>query len=98
MVLGMKSPIYEAAGYDTDLTDAEWELIEPLLYPAGARRGRGRRREAHAARALLDAIVRYLPSPADEAMTQAQRARWTPRVPRPSPSRPTASRVRTPHG
>lgn len=59
-ILGMKSPIYEAAGYDTDLSDAGWKLIEPLLYPAGARRGRGRRREAHAARASLDAIRHIL--------------------------------------
>jgi transposase len=55
----MKSPNYEAAGYDTDLTNAEWELIEPLFYPAGARRGRGRRRAAHAARASPGAI-RYI--------------------------------------
>jgi hypothetical protein len=34
-ILGMKSPNYEAAGYDTGLADAEWEFIEPLLYPAG---------------------------------------------------------------
>jgi hypothetical protein len=55
----MKCPNHEAAGYDTDLTNAEWELIEPLFYPAGARRGRGRRREAHAARASPGAI-RYI--------------------------------------
>jgi putative transposase len=55
----MKTPRYEPAGYDTDLNDAEWELIEPFLYPAGAKRGRGRRREPHAARASLDAI-RYV--------------------------------------
>lgn len=58
-VLGMKHSTYEAAGYDTDLKDAEWELIEPLLYRAGARRGRGRQRSPHAARASLDAI-RYI--------------------------------------
>ena len=51
----MKSPNYEAAGYDTDLTNAERELIEPLFYPAGPRRGR----ESHAASASLDAI-RYI--------------------------------------
>jgi putative transposase len=55
----MNHSTYEAAGYDTDLNDAEWDLIEPLLYPAGAKRGRGRQREAHAARAAFDAI-RYL--------------------------------------
>ncbi len=55
----MKTPSYEPAGYDTDLTDAEWALVEPFLFPAGAKRGRGRRREPHAARACLDAI-RYL--------------------------------------
>lgn len=55
----MKPPSYRPAGYDTDLTDAEWALVEPFLFPAGARRGRGRRREPHAARAAMDAI-RYL--------------------------------------
>lgn len=56
----MKNPSYEPAGYDTDLTDAEWALIEPFLFPAGAKRGRGRRREPHAARAAMDAIRHLL--------------------------------------
>lgn len=55
----MKPPTFEPAGYDTDLTDAEWELIEPFLFPPGAKRGRGRRREPHAARACFDA-ARYV--------------------------------------
>lgn len=58
-VFGMETKTYRAAGYDTNLNDAEWELIEPLLYPTGGKRGRGRRRETHSARASLDAI-RYI--------------------------------------
>ena len=47
---------YRAAGYDTDLSDDEWELLKPLIYPAGARRKRVRWREPNSARACLDAI------------------------------------------
>jgi Putative transposase of IS4/5 family (DUF4096) len=50
---------YSAAGYDTDLSDAEWALLQPLFFPPGAKRGRGRYRDPDAARACLDAI-RYL--------------------------------------
>jgi transposase len=50
---------YQPAGYDTDLSDAEWELLRPLIYPADAKRGRGRRRDPDSARACLDAI-RYV--------------------------------------
>ena len=39
----MKTPSYEPAGYDTVLTDAEWALVDPFLFSAGAKRGRGRR-------------------------------------------------------
>ena len=55
----MEAKTYEPAGYDTDLSDAEWELLKPLIYPADARRGRGRQRPPDSARACLDAI-RYL--------------------------------------
>ena len=55
----MNNPSYEPAGYDTDLSDAQWALVKPFLFPAGAKRGRGRRREPPAARACLDAI-RYI--------------------------------------
>jgi len=55
----MASKTSRSAGYDTDLSDAEWELQEPLIYPAAARRGRGRQREPESARACLDAI-RYV--------------------------------------
>jgi putative transposase len=53
--------------YATDLTDAEWALLQPLL-PADARTGRPRR---HSLRTVFDALVyllrtgclwRYLPS------------------------------------
>ena len=47
------------AGYDTDLSDAEWALLKPLIYPADAKRGRGCQRHPDSARACLDAI-RYL--------------------------------------
>ena len=50
---------YQPAGYETDLCEAEWQLLEPLLYPPEAPRGRGRWRAPHSARACLDAI-RYV--------------------------------------
>ena len=49
-------PSYQPAGYVTDLSEAEWQLLEPLLYPPEAPRGRGRWRAPHSARACLDAI------------------------------------------
>lgn len=55
----MATKTYRPAGYDTDLSDAEWELLKPLIYPADAKRGRGRRRDPDSARACLDAI-RYV--------------------------------------
>jgi putative transposase len=55
----MAAKTYRPAGYDTDLSDAEWELLKPLIYPADARRGRGRWRDPNSARANLDAI-RYV--------------------------------------
>jgi transposase len=55
----MEAKTYRPAGYDTDLSDAQWELLRPLIYPAGARRGRGRQRDPGSARACLDAI-RYI--------------------------------------
>ena len=55
----METKTYRPAGYDTDLSDAEWELLKPLIYPADARRGRGRWRDPNSARACLDAI-RYV--------------------------------------
>src|SRR5712691_2488708 len=55
----METKTYQAAGYDTDLSDAQWVLLEPFLFPAGAKRGRGRYREPQAARACLDGI-RYV--------------------------------------
>jgi hypothetical protein len=57
LAMGTKS--YRPAGYDTDLSDAEWELWKPLIYPADAKRGRGRWRDPSSARACLDAI-RYV--------------------------------------
>jgi putative transposase len=55
----MAAKTYQPAGYDTDLSDAEWELLRPLIYPADAKRGRGRWRDPDSARACLDAI-RYV--------------------------------------
>ena len=55
----MSAKTYQPAGYDSDLSDAEWELLQPLLYPAEAKRGRGRQRHPGSARASLDAI-RYV--------------------------------------
>lgn len=55
----MPSKPYRPAGYDSDLSDAEWELIKPLIYPAEAKRGRGRQRDPDSARACLDTI-RYV--------------------------------------
>ena len=48
-----------AAGYDTDLSDAEWALLQPLFFPPGSKRGRGRYRGPESARACLDGI-RYI--------------------------------------
>ena len=55
----MPAKPYQPAGYESDLSDAEWELIKPMLYPADARRGRGRVRDPDSARACLDTI-RYV--------------------------------------
>jgi transposase len=55
----MAAKTYRSAGYDTDLSDAEWELLQPLIYPADVKRGRGRQRDPDSARACLDAI-RYV--------------------------------------
>lgn len=55
----MRASPYQPAGYDTDLSDAEWELLKPLIYPAEAKRKRGRQRSPESARACLDAI-RYV--------------------------------------
>ena len=41
----MATKTYPPAGYDTDLSEAEWELLKPLIYPADAKRGRGRWRD-----------------------------------------------------
>ncbi len=32
-------------GYDSDLSDTKWELIKSHIYPANAKRGRGKQRE-----------------------------------------------------
>lgn len=55
----MEARTYQPVGYDSDLSDAEWELLKPLIYPVDARRGRGRQRHPDSARACLDAI-RYV--------------------------------------
>jgi hypothetical protein len=45
--------------YPSDVTDAEWALVGPLLPVPGWMRGRGGQPEAYCHRAILDAI-RYL--------------------------------------
>lgn len=50
---------YQPAGYDTDLSDAEWELLRPLFHPEDAKRGRGCQRDENSTRACLDTI-RYV--------------------------------------
>jgi transposase len=45
--------------YPTDMTDAEWAVVRPLLPVPGWMRGRGGRPEGYCHRAMLDAI-RYL--------------------------------------
>jgi len=52
----MEVKTYQPAGYDTDLSDAEWALLQPLIYPSDAKPGRGRQRHPDSARACLDAI------------------------------------------
>ena len=56
----MEATTYQPAGYESDLSDAQWELIKPLIYPPGAKRGRGRKRDPDSARACLDAILYVL--------------------------------------
>lgn len=55
----MKPQTYQKPGYETDLSDAEWELLMPLIYLPEAKRGRGGWRDPNSARACLDAI-RYV--------------------------------------
>jgi hypothetical protein len=45
--------------YPTDMSDAEWAVVRPLLPVPGWLRGRGGQPEAYCHRAMLDAI-RYL--------------------------------------
>jgi hypothetical protein len=45
--------------YPSDMTDAEWVAVQPLLPVAGWMRGRGGQPEVYCHRAMLDA-VRYL--------------------------------------
>jgi hypothetical protein len=52
----MAAKTYRPVGYDSGLSDAEWELLEPLNYPADAKRGRARWRDPDSERACLDAI------------------------------------------
>ncbi|MFG2105189.1 IS5 family transposase [Micromonospora echinaurantiaca] len=42
--------------YPSDTTDAEWEILEPLLAPPACRRRTGGRPEKHHRRAIVDAI------------------------------------------
>ena len=55
----MDTSTYRPPGYDSDLSDVEWELLLPLFYPPGAKRGRGGWRAPNATRAYLDAM-RYV--------------------------------------
>jgi transposase len=69
------------------LTDAEWEVLEPLLPPPGNTAGKGGRPEKHPRRLLLDAIFyvvrggiawRQLPSDFPPATTVYDNfSRWT---------------------
>src|SRR5262249_33506680 len=45
----------ERRGYSTDLTDAQWQVLQDLLPQAPARRGRGRPREVDL-RQILNAL------------------------------------------
>ncbi|MFF3358135.1 transposase [Streptomyces sp. NPDC002917] len=45
--------------YPSDITDAEWETVRPLLPVPALMRGRGGQPETYCHRAMLDA-VRYL--------------------------------------
>lgn len=42
--------------YNTDLTDAQWALIEPLIPPAKSQHGRGRQRTVNL-REVINAIL-----------------------------------------
>jgi putative transposase len=57
--------------YPTDLSDAEWNYIEPHL-PAPAGRGRTR---IHSPREILDAIF-YLHEVGEEGLIVAERPYW----------------------
>ncbi|MGW6159752.1 transposase, partial [Streptomyces sp. NPDC055144] len=61
-----------ARAYDTDLTDAEWQRIRPLLPVPGWLEGRGGRPEGYCHRVMLDAVfyvvdggIKWLAMPAD---------------------------------
>ena len=78
-----KCPFYPSSS----LTDAEWEVLEPLLPPPGNTAGKGGRPEKHPRRLLLDAIFyvvrggiawRALPSDFPPATTVYDNfSRWT---------------------
>ncbi len=55
----MEPQTYQPPGYETDLSDAEWELLKPLIFLPELRRGRDAWRDPNSARACLDAI-RYV--------------------------------------
>jgi transposase len=46
--------------YPSDVTDAQWVLLEPLLPPPAATRRRGGRPETHHRRAVLDALFYWV--------------------------------------
>ncbi len=52
----MESKTHQPSGHITDISDAEWIIYKPMIYPADVKRGRGRLRHPDSARAALDAI------------------------------------------
>ena len=71
------------AGYDADLSDAERESIEPLIYPPGARRGRGRLRDPDSARACAEqgAALHTRSESTDVQFHSSRRGSWEVRRP-----------------
>ncbi len=50
-------PSYRSRRYPSDMTDVQWEIIEPLLPAPGWLAGRGGRRAKHCRREIVDAIL-----------------------------------------
>jgi hypothetical protein len=63
----MAAKTFSPAGDNTDLSEAEWELLKPLIYPADTKRSRGRLLDPDSARVCL--LSRLHPLSAHDRLT-----------------------------